>query len=320
MSVNPVLSRELRERVRNGRSFAVLTVFLLLLTGLVWLVFTIQRSDADDGFGGVDLAKLSGTGRVLYDSTVIGLLVLLVLFLPAIASGAIAGERERQTLVPLQVTLLRPRSILWGKVTSSIAFVALLLVAALPLFAVSFQLGGLTLLDAMRGVIALLLAAAVITTIAVSCSALVRRVQGATVLAYLAVIALVVTSPIAIAVAAAIDASRGSDGTNPPTSILLPNPVVAVAYLSGGNLLDGASDRQPGDSLSTDQGILRAIREALSGSDRWDERAQVNEFVDTSSVSGVPNGIVSIVGIVLPAVALFVLGTRKLRTPAETER
>jgi ABC-type transport system involved in multi-copper enzyme maturation permease subunit len=329
VNTNPVLGRELRERMRSGRSFAIITLFLLLLTGLVAVVFTLQQSNNSINNGNIDFNRLSGTGRVIYDVTVLGLLALLLLFLPAIAAGAIAGERERQTLVPLQITLLTPRSILWGKVMASASYVGLLLVAALPLFAVSYQLGGITLWEAGRGVVALLVVAVVFATAAVGCSAIVKRVQGATVLAYLVVFGITVAAPCAFIAATAIDASRGSDQADAPTSILLANPVVAIAYMSGGNLLDGAdeatlaerrNDAQNGSSgINGNRGILREIRKALAANDSINDDG-VLQFGATGSVLGVPNGIIAVLGITIPAAALFVLGARRLRTPARTER
>jgi ABC-type transport system involved in multi-copper enzyme maturation permease subunit len=329
MNTNPVLGREVRERMRSGRSFAIITLFLLLLTGLVAVVFTLQQSNNSINNGNVDFNQLSSTGRVLYDVTILGLLALLMLFLPAIAAGAIAGERERQTLVPLQITLLTPRAILWGKIMASSVYVGLLLVAALPLFAVSYQLGGITLWEAGRGVLALLVVAVIFATASVGCSAIVKRVQGATVLAYLVVFGMTVAAPCAFIAATAIDASRGNDQANAPTSLLLANPVVAIAYMSGGNLFQGSSaaalaerqnDAQNGSSgFNGDRGILREIRSALAVSDEADGLGG-RKFGLTGSVFGLPNGIAALVGIALPAAALFVLGMRRLRTPARSER
>ena len=52
------------------------------------------------------------------------MVVLVLFFVPGLAAGAIAGERERQTLATLQVTLLRPRSILVGKIAAALAYLA----------------------------------------------------------------------------------------------------------------------------------------------------------------------------------------------------
>lgn len=54
MSVRAVATKELRSRMRGARAFAVLTVYLLLLTGLVLVVywFTSRVIAEAQQFGG----------------------------------------------------------------------------------------------------------------------------------------------------------------------------------------------------------------------------------------------------------------------------
>ncbi|MGH9269998.1 MAG: ABC transporter permease, partial [Ilumatobacteraceae bacterium] len=139
--LNPVLGRELKERMRGVRSFAALAIFLALLILTTWIVY--RGNQQTDPFS-FDLARQTRVGRELYEWILSIMLVLVLFFVPGLTAGAIAGERERQTLLPLQVTLLRPRSIVWGKVLAALAYLALMIVAALPLFAVAYQLGGIT--------------------------------------------------------------------------------------------------------------------------------------------------------------------------------
>src|SRR5690606_33800664 len=95
-------------------------------------------------------------------------MLLLVLFLvPGFTSGAIAGERERQTLVPMQVTLLRPWQIVLGKVGASFAFLALLVVAAAPFLGVAYLVGGVTVDAVLKGVGVVLFTGLVLAVITV---------------------------------------------------------------------------------------------------------------------------------------------------------
>jgi ABC-type transport system involved in multi-copper enzyme maturation permease subunit len=68
---------------------------------------------------------------------------LISLFAPALAAGAISGERERQTLDVLLVSRVSALGIVWGKLVASVAFMLLLILAALPLFAAVFLFGGI---------------------------------------------------------------------------------------------------------------------------------------------------------------------------------
>ncbi|HEV7864897.1 MAG TPA: ABC transporter permease, partial [Acidimicrobiia bacterium] len=130
-------------------------------------------------------------GRAAFQTLLFVMLLLVCFIVPGLAAGGVAGERERQTLLPLQVTLLRPRSILFGKLAASLVFVAFLVVAALPLIGMSFLLGGVEPGEVVRGVAMVLATATMLASLALTCSTLMRRVQGATVVSY-AVVALLV--------------------------------------------------------------------------------------------------------------------------------
>src|SRR5690606_41945725 len=123
--------------------------------------------------------------------------------------------RERQTLVPLQVTLMRPVSILLGKIGASTAFLLLLLVASMPLLAVSYLIGGVSVGQVLAAVAMVAFTGVGLAAISAGISACVRRVQVATVLSYAATLALVVGTLLAYAVAAMIDSSRGVDAADP---------------------------------------------------------------------------------------------------------
>jgi ABC-type transport system involved in multi-copper enzyme maturation permease subunit len=179
--MNPVLARELKERMRRKRSGFVLTVYLLLLSGALWLLYLGASAAGADGPGALRLASL---GRAAFQTLLFTMLFLVCFIVPGLAAGGVAGERERQTLVPLQVTLLRPWSILLGKLAASLAFVVFLVFAALPLIGVSFLLGGVEPGEVVRGVAMVLAVATTVAALALTCSTLMRRVQGATVVSY----------------------------------------------------------------------------------------------------------------------------------------
>ena len=179
--LNPVLARELKERMRRKRSGFVLTVYLVLLSGALWLLYLGASAAGADGPGALRLASL---GRAAFQTLLFVMLLLVCFIVPGLAAGGVAGERERQTLVPLQVTLLRPRSILLGKLAASLAFVVFLVFAALPLIGVSFLLGGVEPGEVVRGVGMVLAVATTVAALALTCSTLMRRVQGATVMSY----------------------------------------------------------------------------------------------------------------------------------------
>lgn len=224
--LNPVLARELKERMRRKRSALVLTVYLLLLTGALWILYL----GAGSGIGGPGALRLAALGRAAFHTLLFTMLILVCFIVPALAAGGIAGERERRTLAPMQVTLLRPWSILLGKLASSLVFVTFLIVATLPLFGVSFLLGGVEPGEVVRGVLMVLAVAATLGSLALTCSTLMRRVQGATVVSYALVALLGVGTFVAFGAQMLID----RDGPEGRAQLLLAlNPLMATADVLG---------------------------------------------------------------------------------------
>ena len=224
--LNPVLARELKERMRRKRSALVLTIYLVLLTGALWILYL----GAGSGIGGPGALRLAALGRAAFHTLLFTMLVLVCFIVPALAAGGIAGERERRTLAPMQVTLLRPWSILVGKLASSLVFVTFLIVATLPLFGVSFLLGGVEPGEVVRGVLMVLAVAATLGSLALTCSTLMRRVQGATVVSYALVALLGVGTFVAFGAQMLID----RDGPEGRAQLLLAlNPLMATADVLG---------------------------------------------------------------------------------------
>jgi hypothetical protein len=104
---------------------------------------------------------------------------------------AIVGERERQTLPLLQVSQLSGTRIVVGKLASSLAFTLLLLVVALPLLVVPVLLGGVTVGQAVMGVVMVAGTAITIGAVSMWISARARSVQGAVLGSYVVAAVLV---------------------------------------------------------------------------------------------------------------------------------
>lgn len=258
LAVNPVLSRELRQRVRSRRASVVLSVYLSLLVAAVGLlVWGLDRS-TDPGS-----SASQGIGRTLFGTLLFASLGLVCFIVPGVAAGSVAGERERLTLVPLQVTLLTPGQVLRGKLLASLAFTTLLLVATLPLLTVAYVLGGVTVSQIVGGLFFVLASSAFIGILALWASTVLRRVQRATVAAYGLVGLLVLGTPIAYGVQILATSSfDGRSGSSRWESLLIvaPNPFLVTADALGHRTEGGQSPFTPS------QEALRRRDERRSGS------------------------------------------------------
>jgi ABC-type transport system involved in multi-copper enzyme maturation permease subunit len=233
MRVNPVLQRELRERMRGPRAMFIVTAYLGLLVGIFFYVYHAQAGGKTGLTVAIAPTEVAQIGRGIFEWVLFFMMLLVLFLVPGLTSGAIAGERERQTLIPMQVTLLKPRSIVVGKVMASLAFLFLLIIASFPLFALSYLIGGISLIQAIEGLGVVVVTGIVYACITVGCSAVVKRVQTATVLAY-GVVLFTVMGTFLIYTAAGIAAgdptlSATSSSSHPPSLILITNPLAVTA-------------------------------------------------------------------------------------------
>jgi ABC-type transport system involved in multi-copper enzyme maturation permease subunit len=227
---NPVIAKDGLSRVRSWRAPAAMAVYLGLLGLFAYLVFALQlgTSAGAQGFAQV--------GRTAFTVLAVVQLALVCLFAPAVAAGAISGERERQTLDVLLVSSMTPFGIVWGKLVASVAFILLLITVALPVFATVFLFGGIDLGQFLISQILTVMTALAAGAVSLFLSAILRRTLAATVVAYgLAFAGTAGTLAIGTALTAIAAAQRalggggGGSGAVDPHPLLLINPIYAMA-------------------------------------------------------------------------------------------
>jgi ABC-type transport system involved in multi-copper enzyme maturation permease subunit len=167
--------------MRTWRSPVAMTVYILLLGGLGWAIFSSMTFSARNSFSGSQAANY-GQGLFLY--LVLFQMVLLAFITPALTAGAISSERERQTIDLLFVTKLPSFSILWGKLLASMSFVLLLLLLSVPIFSLVFLFGGIELDQLAAAFLVTAITALTLGVIGIACSTAFRRTLPATVSAY----------------------------------------------------------------------------------------------------------------------------------------
>jgi ABC-type transport system involved in multi-copper enzyme maturation permease subunit len=177
---NPVLGRELRVALRNERAFALMALYVAVLGAIVASQFPTNMTIT------VEAAQQSSSqkGAELFSTFCWAQFVLVLVLLPGLAAGALAQERERQTLEPLLLSPLTPLQIVWGKAVGVLAFTGLLLLATVPLTSLCFLLGGVSPDMVVAAYVGLLGLAAFITAFGLYCSARWQSATQATVACY----------------------------------------------------------------------------------------------------------------------------------------
>jgi ABC-type transport system involved in multi-copper enzyme maturation permease subunit len=178
---NPIVAKEYRSRMRTWRSPLAMTIYILLLGGVGWAIFSSTASTARNSFNG---AQAANYGQILFLWLVLFQMVLLAFITPALTAGAVSSERERQTIDLLFVTKLPPFSILWGKLLASMSFVILLLLLSVPIFSLVFLFGGIELDQVLAAFVVTAVAALTLGVIGLACSTAFKRTLPATVAAY----------------------------------------------------------------------------------------------------------------------------------------
>ena len=142
MKNNPVYKRETTVRSRSLRMPLIIFAFngVLALAALLNMYQTIAqvRSSATIQYSTfLDLYAFVATLEFL----------LLMFIMPALTSGSISGERERQTLELLFTTQMSPNDIIMGKLLSAVEQLLVLVVSSLPIVLLTFVYGSVDFRD-----------------------------------------------------------------------------------------------------------------------------------------------------------------------------
>ena len=179
---NPVLQRELLVNLRMGRAFVLLAIYLALLGGVVYLAWPAERQ--------LDMTN-SAAAKGLVNMFFLGQYVLASLMAPSFAAGAISGEKERKTYEMLLASPLRPGAIVLGKLIASLAHLAILIFASLPIVMLCLPLGGVSLYEVLAAYFALIVSVCTFGMLSLACSSYFKRTASALVVSYLLVLPLV---------------------------------------------------------------------------------------------------------------------------------
>ena len=237
--VATIMVKELRSRMRGRRAFVVLTLYLGLLALIAYGSYLIVAPTARAGFAGFGgQANTSAIiGQTMFTLLSIFQLILICFIAPGFTAGQISLEREKQTLDLLVSTPMRPGAIVLGKLLAALAFVVLMIVAAVPITAIVLMYGGASVDDIVRQQLVLLATAVVLGAIGLFFSALLKRTQAATVLSYITMLALTLGTVMLFAFwTLLINQSQGF-GVGPPRrapeQLLYVNPGIAMLDVVG---------------------------------------------------------------------------------------
>lgn len=221
---NPVLKKELKLRFRSFKSFSGLLFYLLTLIIFVGGYFLVTMNFKGQGF----ISTETNIGLFTMISYVQLLLILFIT--PGVTAGAISTEREKQTLNILLTTSQSSWQIIYGKLTSSISYLLLLLFAGLPISSIVFLFGGVSPADFILVYVMMFIVLVAIASIGIMISTLIRKTITAMITTYSIMLVLVVLTGFFGFIGLSFNGSTNDGGMMPFTYLLLAiNPLVHLA-------------------------------------------------------------------------------------------
>lgn len=189
--MNPMIGKELRQRMRERRTWLLPSLYLIALAAVVAISYyaTVEESRHSNLQG-------SSIGVTLFLTVSFAQMALLLLLAPVFSAGSLTIEKEQRTLGSLLTTLLTPAQIWWGKYVSSLLFLILLMVCALPVLSLAFAFGGIGPAEVAISTGVTLLVLGTVAAIGLYCSAFFRRSVHATAVTYAVVILLTAVTAI----------------------------------------------------------------------------------------------------------------------------
>ncbi len=194
---NPIILKEMRTRMRGWRSLVGITTFVGSLSGVISLIYFSLVPVSN--FMQIDIQQT--IGRTIFFSVYTIELLMICVMTPAMTAGAISAEKEQQTFDLLRTTLLTARDLVLGKLLAVILYILLFMVATIPLQAIAFLFGGVTVGEVVVGVVIMLLTAFMFGAVGIFFSSLFAKTRIATWVSQLTSIAVVLVIPVMLLIA-----------------------------------------------------------------------------------------------------------------------
>ncbi len=178
--LNPILTSSAVRRMRSIRLPLVLLGYAIMMTAIAYVGYAQYMDHV--------FVTMLGQGNRMHGILIMLQCVLLVLISPAMTSGAIAGERERQTLEMLLVTRTGAYRIVMGKLLESMMSLVLVVLCGLPAMCLNLLLGGVTVSQILLTECYLIALAFAAGAIGVFASSLCRTTMVSTIVSYILIL------------------------------------------------------------------------------------------------------------------------------------
>jgi len=180
----PVLMKEMRSRMRGNRMPVLLgvTAATSVVVGLFLLFIKLHETTYQSGN---PQQAMSTVGHALFATLVVTQAILCVLIAPALTAGSISGEGEQQCLEMLLLSRLSTWNIVTSKLLSALGILLLMLLCTMPVMAICFLLGGVSIREVLLSYALVLVVGIYGGAVGLYYSARMRKTTHAVIMAYL---------------------------------------------------------------------------------------------------------------------------------------
>jgi hypothetical protein len=187
MIKNPIVQREIKQTFRKPKIFWIFAVYLFLLAGAAFYIFGIAMT-----VSGVTNDFDPRSSSVMY-LVILGIqLLVMTLVAPVSTSTAISGEKERQTFDLLIITKTSMYDIILGKLLSSLMIVGIMLVLSMPVYAVVFYYGGVSIGKFIMNMLYLISYVAMVGSLGIAFSTVMKKSAAASIATVLLIFAMTI--------------------------------------------------------------------------------------------------------------------------------
>lgn len=133
-----IVRKEYQQRARGLATLGLIITYTVILGGVAFVVYLGSYAML------ANMSKTSGdVGLAMSTGTFVAQMIMALLLALSLNAASIAAEKDHETFDLLNLTLFKSNEIVLGKFVSSTGFLFILVVTALPIYALAFTFGGL---------------------------------------------------------------------------------------------------------------------------------------------------------------------------------
>lgn len=179
MRLNPIVKKDIRVQARSMKIAWGLFTYEAIMA-LVFF-FAVSFFQAESFYS---TSNIYSQIVALYPVLAVTQLCILAVVVPVITASSISGEKERQTFDIMMTTSMTPFAVIRGKVTTAMIQGLFFVIAAMPVMALAFVIGGLSWLYLLWFLLVAMLVSLFSASIGICCSALCRKSIVSVIMSY----------------------------------------------------------------------------------------------------------------------------------------